>query len=42
MRKDWLDPFRSDLEVVFASAEQLVREYPEPLSGHALEQPSFG
>ncbi|WP_053061464.1 hypothetical protein [Paenibacillus sp. VT-400] len=38
MRKDWLDPFRSDLEVVFSSAEQLVREYPEPLSGHALEQ----
>ncbi|MEK3706655.1 hypothetical protein MKY87_21665 [Paenibacillus sp. FSL R7-0198] len=38
MRKDWLDPFRSDLEVVFASAEELVRKYPEPLSGHALEQ----
>lgn len=38
MRRDWLDPFRSDLEVVFASAEQLVRKYPEPLSRHALEQ----
>ncbi|OMF14297.1 hypothetical protein BK131_12535 [Paenibacillus amylolyticus] len=38
MRKDWLDPFRSDLEIVFASAEQLVRKYPEPLSGYALEQ----
>jgi hypothetical protein len=38
MRREWLDPFRSDLEAVFASAEELVRKYPEPLSGYGLEQ----
>lgn len=38
MRREWLDPFISDVEAVFASAEDLVRKYPAPLSGHALEQ----
>ncbi|PQP83016.1 hypothetical protein C0Q44_16840 [Paenibacillus sp. PCH8] len=38
MRREWLDPFTSDVEVVFASAEQNLRKYPEPLAGHALEQ----
>ncbi|MGF9697501.1 hypothetical protein [Paenibacillus sp. MABNR03] len=38
MRREWFDPFRSDLEVVFAAAEQLVQNYPEPMAGHALEQ----
>lgn len=38
MRREWLDPFRSDLEVVFAAAEQLVQNYPESLSEHALKQ----
>ncbi|QLG42365.1 MULTISPECIES: hypothetical protein [unclassified Paenibacillus] len=38
MRREWFDPFRSDVEVVFAAAEQLVQKYPEPMSEHALEQ----
>ncbi|MFC9706888.1 hypothetical protein ACFTRD_01860 [Paenibacillus sp. NPDC056933] len=38
MRREWFDPFKSDVEVVFAAAEQLVQKYPEPMSEHALEQ----
>lgn len=38
MRREWFDPFKSDVEVVFAAAEQLVQNYPEPMSEHALEQ----
>lgn len=38
MRREWFDPFRSDVEVVFAAAEQLVQNYPGPISHYAGEQ----
>ncbi|MDM5279491.1 hypothetical protein QUF95_19005 [Paenibacillus silvae] len=38
MRREWLDPYTSDVEAVFAAAEDKLRQYPESLARHALEQ----
>ncbi|PYE48560.1 hypothetical protein HUB98_22640 [Paenibacillus barcinonensis] len=38
IRREWLDPYTPDIEAVFAAAEDKLRQYPESLTRHALEQ----
>lgn len=38
MHRDWLDPYMLDVKAVFDSVEERLRQYPDSLAGHALEQ----
>ncbi|MGQ8870814.1 hypothetical protein [Paenibacillus sp. TSA_86.1] len=38
MQREWLDPYMLDVKAVFESVEERLRQYPDSLAGHALEQ----
>lgn len=38
MHREWLDPYMLDVKAVFDSVEERLRQYPDSLVGHALEQ----
>jgi hypothetical protein len=38
MQREWLDPYMLDVKAVFESVEERLRQYPDSLADHALEQ----
>ena len=38
MQREWLDPYMLDVKAVFESVEERLRQYPDSLAEHALEQ----
>lgn len=38
MQREWLDPYMFDVNALFASTEERLRQYPDPLAARALEQ----